>query len=119
VVMKSSTFWDITLWSPLKVNWRFRATWPPSSGSKNKYPACHLLSRWFLAWLILWPWRWRWHSPKTSVDFQWTTQCYIPEDGTYAELSNLCTTLFQMEMTDIIEEKIQVSFAVGDLVKDF
>jgi hypothetical protein len=29
---------------------------PPSS-------ACHLLSRWYLARLILRPWKWRWHVP--------------------------------------------------------
>jgi hypothetical protein len=40
MVMKSSIFRDIT----------------PS--------ACHLLSRWFLAWLILRPWRWRQHVPS-------------------------------------------------------
>jgi hypothetical protein len=26
-------------------------------------PACHLRSRWFLAWLILRPWRWRRYIP--------------------------------------------------------
>jgi hypothetical protein len=28
---------------------------------------CHLLSRWFLAWLILRPWRWRWHVPSKRL----------------------------------------------------
>jgi hypothetical protein len=36
VVMKSTIFWDITPCSPLKVNWRFGGTSPPSSGSKNR-----------------------------------------------------------------------------------
>jgi hypothetical protein len=62
VVMKSSIFWDITACSPLRVNWCWTA-WNLvakrsllSTGS-----ACHLLSLWFLAWLILLPWRWRWY----------------------------------------------------------
>jgi hypothetical protein len=42
----------------------------------------HLLPHWFLAWLILRPWRWRQCSSETSVDFQWTTRRYIPEDST-------------------------------------
>jgi hypothetical protein len=47
--MRSTIFWDITLCSPLKVNWRF--------GS-----AFHLLSRWYPARLIR-PWRWRQYVP--------------------------------------------------------
>jgi hypothetical protein len=46
------------------------------------YSACHLLSRWFLARLILRPWRWRWCSSETSADFKRTTRRYIPQDGT-------------------------------------
>jgi hypothetical protein len=34
--MKSTIFWDITPYSPLKVNRRFGGTWHPSSGSKKK-----------------------------------------------------------------------------------
>jgi hypothetical protein len=51
VVMKCSIFWDITPWSPLKVNRLFRG--------RFRVPA----SRWFLAWLILRPWRWSRHVP--------------------------------------------------------
>jgi hypothetical protein len=43
--------------------------------------ACHPLSHWFLAQLILWPWRRRRHVPSK----RWLTldcQCYIPEDRT-------------------------------------
>jgi hypothetical protein len=39
----------------------------------------HLLSRWFLARLILSPWR---YSSKTSVALQRSTLLYIPEDST-------------------------------------
>jgi hypothetical protein len=63
VVMKSTIFWDITLFSPLEVNLRFGRT-PPSSGSKNKPSStCHLLSRWFLARIIVRPWRRRRYVP--------------------------------------------------------
>jgi hypothetical protein len=79
VVMKSTVFWDITPCSPLNVNRRFGGTYrlhfhgrriirarnqceskwqAPSVG-----PACHLLSRWFLARLILRPWKWRRYAP--------------------------------------------------------
>jgi hypothetical protein len=56
VVVKSSVFWYITLCSPLKVNRRFRGF--------------HLLSRWFLAWLMLRHRRWRRRvSPKRRLTF--------------------------------------------------
>jgi hypothetical protein len=46
---------DTTPCSPLKSQLKFPR---PSSG-----PACHLLSLWFLAWLIFRPWRCRRHVP--------------------------------------------------------
>jgi hypothetical protein len=52
-ILNSSVFWDIMLCSPLKINWRFGRT----------CSACHLLSWWFLVWLILGPCRWRRHVP--------------------------------------------------------
>jgi hypothetical protein len=57
---------------------------PPSSGSNKpskitSVKPCHLLSRWYPAWLIR-PWRWRWWCSETSVDFQRTIRHYIPED---------------------------------------
>jgi hypothetical protein len=61
-IMKSTIFWDITSRIPLKVT------------------ACHLLSAWHLARLILRPSRWRLCSSEKSVDFQWTTRRYIPKD---------------------------------------
>jgi hypothetical protein len=34
--------------------------------------ACHLLSCWFFAQLILWPWRWRRYAPlKHRLTFNW------------------------------------------------
>jgi hypothetical protein len=52
VIMKSTVFWDITPCSPLSVKW---------------HPAYRLLSRWFLARLIL-PWRWsRYVPPKRRL----------------------------------------------------
>jgi hypothetical protein len=33
----------------------------------------------FITWLILQPWRCSW---RVSIDFQWTTRCYAPEDRT-------------------------------------
>jgi hypothetical protein len=63
VVMKSTIFWDITPCTPSKAKPTFRRNMsPPSSVSKNK-PSSLLLSRWFLARLILRPWRWRRQVP--------------------------------------------------------
>jgi hypothetical protein len=38
-------------------NWKFR---------QNDCSACHILLRWFIAWLIL-PWRWRWRVPAKHL----------------------------------------------------
>jgi hypothetical protein len=50
VYVKSSIFGDITLCSLTQPTFR-------------RNSACYLLSRWYLAWLILRPWRWRRHVP--------------------------------------------------------
>jgi hypothetical protein len=53
---------------------------PPSSGSKKLQAACHLRSRWFLAWLILRPWRWRRYvPPKRRLAFNWV-HCIISQN---------------------------------------
>jgi hypothetical protein len=70
-----------------------RLTWRP-----YVYFNFHLLSRWFLARLILRPWRWRGTcSFETSVDFQQTTRGYIPEDRTllYYTILNIRTILIK------------------------
>jgi hypothetical protein len=86
VVMKSSVFWDITPCNPLSVNRRFGGTYRLHLQGRRisqASSACHLLSSWFLAWLILRPWRWRRHAPpKRQLDFQLSTWRYIPEDRT-------------------------------------
>jgi hypothetical protein len=51
VIMQSSVFWDITPCNPLKVNRCFGGISRLKAGG-NKSSGCHLLSRWFLAWLI-------------------------------------------------------------------
>jgi hypothetical protein len=66
--MKSSIFSDITPCNPLKVNRRFGGICCLHLLSRAS--ACHLLSRWFLAWLIPQPWRWRRHvPPKRRLTF--------------------------------------------------
>jgi hypothetical protein len=72
VLMKSTIFWDIMLCSPLKVNQHFRGTYHLHlqgrriSQARNQHE-----SRWQAGL-----------SSETSVDFRWTTWCYIPEDIT-------------------------------------
>jgi hypothetical protein len=68
VIMKSSIFWNIMLYSPLKVNWHFIAL-PPAftlvfcsanSSTQKMEAIC---------------------SYEMSAHFQWTTWCYITEDS--------------------------------------
>jgi hypothetical protein len=96
--MKRTTFWDITPCSPLKFHRSLGRTYRlhlqgqriiPSKKPAWKQVAsrawlgnCHILSLSFLARIILRPWRWRRCSFETSVVFQRTTRCYIPEDNT-------------------------------------
>jgi hypothetical protein len=72
--MNSSVFWCITPCCPWKFNWCFGGCCFLLQGlriSRNKTSACHLLSRWFLARLILLPWRWRRRVlPKRWFTFQ-------------------------------------------------
>jgi hypothetical protein len=66
--LKFTIFWDIMQCSLLSV---------------NRHYACYLLSRWFLAQLISSALKTEAIcSSEMSVDFQWTTRRYIPEDGT-------------------------------------
>jgi hypothetical protein len=61
VVMKGTIFWDIMLCSALKVNRRFGGTYCldlqgrriSRARNQKQSSTCHLLSHWFLAWLIL------------------------------------------------------------------
>jgi hypothetical protein len=60
VDMKTAVFWDITPCDPFKIIWHFGGTC-----------RLHLQGK-----------RWRWRPTETSVDFQWTAWCYIPEGRT-------------------------------------
>jgi hypothetical protein len=101
VVIKSTTFWDITPCSPLKANQCFGGTYRlhlQGTIRREIYQrgkaACHLLSYWYLARFIR-PWRWTRYVPETSVDFQRITRLYILKDGTlqYAYLFTMDKTL--------------------------
>jgi hypothetical protein len=86
--------WDITPCSPLKVNRHFGGTCrlhlqgrkiSRTRKQRESKRKTVLLANCFharvLVRLILQPWRWRRYVSVTSVDFQRTTQCYIPEDS--------------------------------------
>jgi hypothetical protein len=65
--MKFSVFWDTTPCSPLKVNRLFGGTY-----LYLQISACHLVSLWFVARLILRPWRWRRYvPPKRLLILNW------------------------------------------------
>jgi hypothetical protein len=74
---KSNVFWNTTPCSPLKVNRRFGGTYRLHlqreiiSRTRNQLvAACHLLSRWCLARIILRLWRWgRYVPPKRRLAF--------------------------------------------------
>jgi hypothetical protein len=75
--LKSSVFWDITLYSLAEVNQHF-------GGATCLLP----VSCWFLLWLIPQPWRWRQYAPlKTS--------CFTRLYGTISSK----TELFKMTTT--------------------
>jgi hypothetical protein len=65
VVMKSNIFWDITPCSPLKVNRRFGGTYRLHLQGRRKAEQETSVK-----------------AEATSVDFQWTTRRYIPEEST-------------------------------------
>jgi hypothetical protein len=73
VVIKSNLFWDITPCSLLEVNRRFGGKYLRHLQGRRiirvRYHSCafYLLSRWFLAQLILRPWRWRWYFPPKCL----------------------------------------------------
>jgi hypothetical protein len=61
---KTTIFWDIAPFSPLKVNRRFRGTY------RLNFYSLIPLSRWYFGRLILRPWRWRRHvPPKRRLTF--------------------------------------------------
>jgi hypothetical protein len=98
VVMKSSTFWNITPCSPLKVNRHFKGTYhllnwtvvslcPPISYINQHFgKLIPLLATCFTLFSCLaYSFTLKMEStfsPKMLVDLQWTTFHYIPEDRT-------------------------------------
>jgi hypothetical protein len=89
----SPIFWDITLCSPLKVNWCFRRTYHPHL-QKPAWRELWLLpaSRWFL---LCYSWTLKMEAmcySEMSVDFQWNMWRCIPEDRT---LHNHCSENFK------------------------
>jgi hypothetical protein len=86
VVMKGPIFWYITPCSLLKVNRRFGGTcrFHFQGRIRRESSACHLLSRWFLARLILRHWRWRQYVPlKRRLTF----------NGLHSVITRHCSTL--------------------------
>jgi hypothetical protein len=85
--MKSSTvFWDIRLFSPLKVNRRFGGTYHLHLQGHSLPPALTLVS-----WSAYSPLKMEAiYSSEMSVDFQRTTHHYIPEDGTFYNIKKFC-----------------------------
>jgi hypothetical protein len=85
VVMKSTIFWDIMPCSPLKVNRRFGGIYhlhlqdQRISRARNQHEsrAVGFLLGYFSTLKME-----AIYSSETSVDFQWTTRRYIPEDST-------------------------------------
>jgi hypothetical protein len=84
VAMKSSIFWNISPYSPLKVNWCFWGTCRfhlQCRGICMKQVVGLLLALfWFLSLLIFGHWGWRWHAPtKRGLTFN-RLHGVIPED---------------------------------------
>jgi hypothetical protein len=86
VVMKSSISWDITPCSPLKANRLFKRKFCPHLHARRLSQA-------------------RKQRESRSVDFQGTSQLYVPEDRT---LWRLCSNLSRHDQT-LCLEKISIS----------
>jgi hypothetical protein len=81
VVMKISVFWDITPCSPLKPNWHFGGTCRHQpQGRRISQATCFTLVS-YLAYSLTLKME-ATCSSETLVDFQRTSQHYIPEDRT-------------------------------------
>jgi hypothetical protein len=110
--VKSIIFWDMTPWSPLSFNRHFGGTCrlhlqdrrinQARNQRESRWQAklySDMLSRWFLARLILRPWRWRRHVlPKRRLTFNGLhgvisqkIRFFIP---TAVRTSNLKTAIF-------------------------
>jgi hypothetical protein len=77
--MKSSIFWDIMLYSPLKVNQHFSETWYIMLYSPLKVNQ-HFSETWDI--MLYSPLKVNQHFSETSSDFLGTRQHYVPEDRT-------------------------------------
>jgi hypothetical protein len=127
VVVKSSIFWDITPCSALKVNRRFGGICCPHfrgakiSRARNQHEnsnssACHLLSDWYLAALVLRPWRWRQNiAPK----------CRFTLNGLYGVISQktelfkciLYSDLFWLSATWVLQKTNVIQSKICNLIK--
>jgi hypothetical protein len=87
LLMKSTISWDKMPCSLLKVNWRFGGTYHLHLQGRISRARCQHASKW--------------QAPsETSVDFQWTTWRYIPEDSTLH--SHSCENLKSYSCFDIL-----------------
>jgi hypothetical protein len=95
VVMKSTIFWDLTPCSPLKVSQHFGL--PPAftlvSLTQKMETVC---------------------SPEMSIDFQQTTQRYVPE-GTTLQISLSSSVIFVMMSSTIWNLSFRVIFILGNI----
>jgi hypothetical protein len=96
VVKKSSTFWDITPYSPLKVNWRFEGTCPLAT--------CFVLVS-YLAYSLTLRREAKCFS-ETGVDFQRTTQRYIPENITCMSNVQIPSTCISVDLLEVVWKAI-------------
>jgi hypothetical protein len=95
VVMKSTIFWDITSYSPLKVNRRF--------GGKYRLHLQSWLSTSFHAAVLFglfYPEYGGDMFSETSIDFQQATRRYIPEDSTFQRIYGFITPFEQILRND-------------------
>jgi hypothetical protein len=83
VVMKSTVFWDIMACSPLKVNRRFG----------GHIASIFRVEKYTERGTILKQCGKQYYYVATSVDFQRTTRCYIPEHGTLQKLKVFLKTM--------------------------
>jgi hypothetical protein len=111
VVMKSSVFWDITPCSRFNVErhfrriYRFHLVGRRISHARNEHEAVSEHDGFSLAYSLTLKMDSS-YSSETSVDFQRTTRCYIPEDRTFLILISSLRYTFILIIHQLIEQVI-------------
>jgi hypothetical protein len=122
--MKNTVFWDITLCSPLKVNWCCRTTYRLYLQGRISSARYQCESKWLTR-----PWRWKLYSFKMSVNFQLTTKSFIPEDIVLFTMLHVlaykllffitiykCSSIFYLFVTNMLTHQTRIIIHLTSII---